>query len=255
MFEVYRFVKVYETILNIQTEEDEDEDEGDDDADADEAANDHDVVNNGVAHGDPLTKGYKYWMSSDRKQYRQSWYVTPDVAAQLVSDESVSRDSVDVLQQIDGGIALQRSSEGCTKVRKQWHKLSRKDRTGLWIWVCLRHHHIVGFHMMVKPEGLRDAIYSLYRFKEVPPTAIFYDFACASEESALNWLPDYFKDVSFYHDVFHGMTHKCGNRFRAKRLDNLKNLDTSVMEQVSLARGGCKYIQKTDITWGSECNC
>jgi hypothetical protein len=184
------------------------------------------------SHGDPLVKGYKYCLSHTRKQHRQSWYVSPEVAAQQVFEEADSSSSVDVLQEVSGGISLQRSSEGCTKVRKSWRQLSRRDRTGLWIWVCLRHHRIVGFHMMPKPEGLRDAIYSLYRFKETPPAAIFYDFACALEESALNWLPEYYKDVQFYHDVFHGMTHKCGNQYRAKRFDDMKNLDTSVMEQV-----------------------
>jgi hypothetical protein len=96
----------------------------------------------------------------------------------------------------------------------------------------MKHNHIVGYHMMPKPEGLRDAVCSILRFKKKAPETVFIDFACGCEESALNWAPKAFKDTQFYHDVFHGVNHVCGERYMSTRFDRFANFNTPIMEQV-----------------------
>jgi hypothetical protein len=170
------------------------------------------------SHDDPLTCGYKYWLSASRSEVRDSWYLPADGAG------------AEIVQDIVDGVGIQYSGDGCAKVR--WKRSTKRDRAGLWIWVCMRHSMVVGYHVMPKSEGLRDPIYSLFRFKERPPKALFMDFACGCEETALNWAPTMFKDTQFFHDAFHGMTHKCGSRYKSKRFRSFADLDTSLMEQV-----------------------
>ncbi len=171
-------------------------------------------------HPDPLTCGYKYNMSAQRTQFRDTWYLPPKGAG------------AEIEQDIRDGVSVQKSAEGCTKAR--WERSKKNLRSGLWIWVCMKHQLIVGYHMMPKPEGLRDPIYSLMRFKEKPPKTVFIDFACGCEETSLNWAPSMFKDTQFFHDVFHGMTHVCGERFKSTRFPKYADFITPIMEQVRL---------------------
>ncbi len=60
---------------------------------------------------------------------------------------------------------------------------------------------------------------------------MFVDFACQAEESGLNWLVDYYKDVRFFHDTFHGYGHKCSSRFSSRGLKGIPAANTSIMEQ------------------------
>jgi hypothetical protein len=48
----------------------------------------------------------------------------------------------------------------------------------------------------------------------------------------LNYLPNFFKIVQFFLDVFHGCTHLCSERFCSRRLAAYAVLNTSLMEQV-----------------------
>ncbi len=84
-------------------------------------------------------------------------------------------------------------------------------------------------------EGRRDSFYPIYRFLPDPPDAMFADFGCGVEETSLNYLPDYFKSVEFFHDIFHGCSHVCSDRFCSRRLPSYAFLNTSVMEQVCVA--------------------
>ncbi len=169
-------------------------------------------------HGNPLKTGYKYNFTDSREQFRRSWYLPADGCG------------ADVVDQIADGVAIQTSSEGCAKVR--WRRSTKRDRAGLWIWVCMRHHRVVGYHVMPKAEGLRDPVLSICRFKKHPPKSVFMDFACGCEETSLNWAPTMFKDVQFFHDAFHGLSHKCSSRFKSKRFPHFASFDTSIMEQV-----------------------
>lgn len=124
------------------------------------------------------------------------------------------------------------SSEGCRKVRFTF--VGHRQRSGLWVSMCMLHQTIIGYHVMPNGEGRRDAIYPLYRFLEKPPDALFGDYACGIEETCLNYLPQYFKGVDFFHDIFHGCTHVCSERYCSRRLSAYAVLNTSLMEQVCL---------------------
>ncbi len=178
-----------------------------------------------VPHPDPLKCGYKYNFTKERHQYRREWHLATDGAG------------AEIVKEIVDGVSVQVSGDGCAKAR--WKRSTKKDRSGLWVWVCMRHHQIVGYHMMPKAEGLRDPIFSICRFKKKPPRTVFVDFACGCEESAQNWVPSVFKDTEFFHDAFHAMTHKCGSRYKSKRLKKFQDLDTSLMEQV------CEFLTLT----------
>ena len=97
----------------------------------------------------------------------------------------------------------------------------------------MKHSKIVAYHIIKRGEGKRDAICSLYRFKKESPKVMMVDFACHAEETALNWLPEYFKDTSFVHDTFHSYGHVCSSRFGF--LDNERKpcINSSLMEQIN----------------------
>lgn len=123
------------------------------------------------------------------------------------------------------------STSSCQKLREV--VVSHRARCSLWIWTCLIHGRIIGYHVMKRGEGTRDALLSLYKFKRVCPKAIFVDFACHGEEAALNWLPEYFQHCQFFHDMFHSYGHVCSRRFSTAD-HNLKLCEnTSLMEQLN----------------------
>jgi hypothetical protein len=159
---------------------------------------------------DPVISGTRYMLTSHGKSVRSAWPLPP--AAQQAVDTETG------------------SSDGCKKVR--WTHIGHRQRSGLWVTMCMKHQTIVGYHIMPQSEGRRDAIFPLYRFMEKPPHAYFADFACGTEETALNYAPAFFKLVQFYHDVFHGCTHLCSDKFCSRRLAAFAVLNTSLMEQV-----------------------
>jgi hypothetical protein len=169
-------------------------------------------------HGNPLLTGYKYNFTNSREQFHCSWHL-PAAASE------------DIDFQRNGGVDVESSCTGCTKQRVRIY--GHGQRSGLWIWVCMVHKIIVGFHIMPQSEGRRDAIFSLFRYRNSAPSTIWLDFACGVEESALNWLPGPFQNVQFYHDVFHGVSHKCSSRFESKRFAKHVSKNTSLVEEVN----------------------
>ena len=77
----------------------------------------------------------------------------------------------------------------------------------------------------------------VYRLKPQAPKAYFMDFACGCEDFALNYLGKYYQDTEFFHDIFHGYSHKCSQRYNSRRLQTLRAINTSIMEQVD-----CRFI-------------
>jgi hypothetical protein len=122
------------------------------------------------------------------------------------------------------------SCEGCTK--KRYAVIGHRQRAGLWIVMCMEHETIVGYHIMNRGEGRRDGIIPPFRFMPKPPDALFGDYVCGWEETAMNLLPEFYLLVQFFHDIFHGCTHKCSERFECRRLHEFCALNTSLMEQV-----------------------
>lgn len=121
------------------------------------------------------------------------------------------------------------SADGCSKKRE--YVIGHKAKTGMFIWICMRHQTVVGFHVYKHGEGRRDPLMSLYKFKYDAPSQVFIDCACLSEESALNWLPEFFIKTQFFHDVFHGFAHVCSRRYSHKFQTHMSGYNTSIMEQ------------------------
>ncbi len=121
------------------------------------------------------------------------------------------------------------SGTDCEKKRTMI--IGHRARCSLWVWTCMIHQKVIGHHVIKRGEGKRDAIISLYRFKKAPPAMVFVDFACHAEECGLNWLAEYYKNVLFYHDTFHGYGHKCSSRFSCEGLSGMPATNTSIMEQ------------------------
>ncbi len=157
------------------------------------------------------TTGIRYIMTSHGCSVRTSWPLPPSSETKLDTERG--------------------SSDGCRKVRFRYQ--GHRQRAGLWVYMCMTHETIVGFHVMKHGEGRRDGIIPPYRFMETPPEAIFGDYVCGWEETALNLLPEFYMTVQFFHDIFHGVTHKCSERFLGKHLSQFASINTSLMEQVS----------------------
>ena len=58
-------------------------------------------------------------------------------------------------------------------------------------------------------EGRKDPFASALLYMETPPNEVLYDFSCQLEEYALNREPMFWRGCKFYHDIFHGFSHKC----------------------------------------------
>ncbi len=159
----------------------------------------------------PEMTGIRYMMSKHGCSIRNSWPLPPTSEKHLDTETG--------------------SSEGCRKVRRVY--VGHRQRAGLWISVCMEHQMICGYHVIANGEGRRDCIIPLYRFMETPPQAIFGDYACGWEETALNYLPEFYLLVRWFHDVFHGCIHKCGERFESKIHAQFSSINTSLMEQVT----------------------
>ena len=159
----------------------------------------------------PEETGIRYMMTKHGCSVRTSWPLPPASEAKLDNDVG--------------------SSEGCKKVRYRYQ--GHRQRAGLWVYMCMTHETIIGYHIMSNGEGRRDGVIPPYRFMEHPPEAIFGDYVCGWEETALNYLPEFYIAVRFFHDIFHGCAHKCSERFLARGLASFQSINTSLMEQAS----------------------
>ena len=183
---------------------------------------DHDVVKDDLRGPYPPTDGYRFFFKDHGRPIRDVWPL-PDSAR----------------RQIKGWEA---SQEGCNKLRTV--SVAKKQRSALWIFMCMRHQTIIGYHVMGSAEGRRDCVIPLYKFSESPPKVLFCDTACHCDEAGLNWLPHYFKHMKKFHDIFHGYAHVCSDVFDSRRGDEYNNIQTSLLEQcnsfLQSLRGLCK---------------
>lgn len=161
----------------------------------------------------PATTGIRYFMTLHGKSIRTEWPLPKTAISRISQSES--------------------SCDGCTKRRPVY--IGHRQRTGIWINLCMIHERVIGFHVIHNSEGRRDALIPIYRFMESPPLVMWNDFGCGCEESGLNWLPHFFHRTQHFHDMFHGFSHICSTRFSSKRMPAFSSINTSVMEQVSNA--------------------
>ena len=118
-----------------------------------------------------------------------------------------------------------------THCQKSYPIVSKKGVTYLFLWFCPSHGHCYGYHIITGSEGRKDAANSLYTFLEKAPKYVFYDFACSLDEFVKNRESGFFENTRFFHDIFHGYTHKCSDIFKSNRLLGFKGLNTSICEQ------------------------
>ena len=100
-----------------------------------------------------------------------------------------------------------------------------------FLWFCPQHGHCLGYHIITGSEGRKDAHASLYTHLHKPPSNIFYDFACSLSEYSKNRESGFFADTRFFHDIFHGYSHKCCHTYKCNRLDGMNAINTSICEQ------------------------
>ena len=125
-----------------------------------------------------------------------------------------------------------------TMCEKRFPVVSKKGTTYLFLWFCPTHGHCYGFHIIPGSEGRKDPAASLYTHSVDAPDDILYDFACSLSEYAKNRESGYFSKTRFFHDIFHGYSHKCTKSFRCNRLLGFDAVNSSICEQFNC------YIQK-----------
>lgn len=114
---------------------------------------------------------------------------------------------------------------------KKFPQVAKKGVSYLFLWFCPQHGCCLGFHIVPGSEGRKDPAASLYTHLEVAPTEVFYDFACSLSEYTHNRESGYFRNTRFFHDVFHGYSHKCTSSFRCDRLKGFSSINSSICEQ------------------------
>ena len=120
---------------------------------------------------------------------------------------------------------------GKAQCKKQYGKVSLGGWTYLFLWFCPVHGHCYGFHIIDGAEGRKDPCFSLFRYMQAATKEVFYDFACSLSEYCLNRIPAFIHHTRFWHDVFHGVTHVCGDNFKSRRLDHFVGINTEICEQ------------------------
>ena len=92
---------------------------------------------------------------------------------------------------------------------KSFPEAARSGTTYLFLWFDPLHGHCYGFHIITMSEGRKDPFASALLYLENHPIEVFYDFSCQLEEYDLNREPMFWRGCRFYHDIFHGFSHKC----------------------------------------------
>ena len=111
----------------------------------------------------------------------------------------------------------------------------------MFLLFCPTHGHCYGFHLISGAKGRKDPFSSLFKYMPEAPSEIFYDFACQYSEYCLNREPQYFKLTRFWHDLFHGIQHKCGEIFKSTRVSGFKGVNSEICEQFNSYLQCIKY--------------
>lgn len=118
------------------------------------------------------------------------------------------------------------------KCTKKYPKVGRGGFGYLEAVCCAKHHHIIGSHIIAGGEGAKDVMYPLYLFCPEPPNDIFYDNSCHADEYCYSREPNFFREINWWHDNFHGeKNHKCGWCYKPRRVKRTWHLNTAACEQ------------------------
>ena len=127
----------------------------------------------------------------------------------------------------------------CTK---QYPKVPAAGWTYCFLFFCPLHGHCYGFHLIKGSEGRKDPFYAMYKYMRQAPKVLFYDFACQLNEYSLNREPGFFVKTDMFHDVFHGVNHKCAFAFQCANIEKKRCFNTACAEQFN------RYINKIKAT-------
>lgn len=125
--------------------------------------------------------------------------------------------------------------------RKNFPTVSYGGFGYMFLWFCPIHGHCYGVHLISGGEGRKDPFSSLFKYMPTAPTDIFYDFACQLSEYCLNREPQYFLNTRFWHDLFHGISHKCGKCFKSSRICGMVGINSEICEQFNSYLQCIKY--------------
>ena len=125
--------------------------------------------------------------------------------------------------------------------QKKYPRVSYGGYGYMFLWFCPIHGHCYGFHLISGAEGRKDSFSSLYKYLPEAPEDIFYDFACQYSEYCLNREPNYFRCTRCWHDLFHGIPHKCGKAFKSSRVSSLTGINSEICEQFNSYLQCIKY--------------
>ena len=125
--------------------------------------------------------------------------------------------------------------------QKKFPRVSYGGYGYMFLWFCPIHGHCYGFHLISGAEGRKDPFSSLYKYLPEAPQDVFYDFACQYSEYCLNREPCYFRCTRFWHDLFHGIPHKCGKAFKSSRVSSLTGINSEICEQFNSYLQCVKY--------------
>ena len=114
---------------------------------------------------------------------------------------------------------------------KRFPQVSKQGTPYIFLWFCPQYGYCFGYHIIPGSERRKDPASSLYSHLECPPDIVSYDFACSLSEYTHNRESGYLQNTHFYHDVFHGFTHKCTPAFRCDKLKAFKTVNSSICEQ------------------------
>ena len=115
----------------------------------------------------------------------------------------------------------------------------------MFLFFCPYHGHCYGFHLIDGGEGRKDPFSAMYKYMEEPPEELFYDFACSLQEYCLNREPEFFRNVRFWHDLFHALNHICGMNFRSTRVVGLSGANSEICEQFNSYPSVCQVHRLT----------
>ena len=125
-----------------------------------------------------------------------------------------------------------KGSNSKSDCRKVYDVTAQTGTTFLFLWFDPLHGHCYGFHSIPSSEGRKDPFSSAYLYMDLPPKEIFYDFSCQLEEYCLNREPKFWRGCRFYHDIFHGFSHKCSSVYNSGTVPALNiGINSEICEQ------------------------
>lgn len=117
----------------------------------------------------------------------------------------------------------------CNKI---YPRVNRGGFSYMFTWLCPRHGHCYGYHLIPNQEGRKDPFYSLYKYCANLPECVVYDASCLLHDYILNRMPGFARLIRFCDDKFHSFGHRmCAVCYRAQECGYLVHTNTSIAEQ------------------------